>query len=215
MANETLSPKQASEIINKCSDILEEVENQVTRKSEEFLLNLSKSWEDEHAVEFAGKLQQTIATIVSSVESNMQTLADQVKTIAEGYGKVGGNAVSISTFLMKKTSDINISMVQSTFADGESGDEFGFRDPSTDPETLFSSFTQLENTLSQISSDAVSQIKSINAFGNETVKNNLAKSSGKVVTILENAIYASKRYFYTSIVATINDYLKAGNTAVV
>ena len=214
MANETLSPKQASEIINKCSTILEEVENQVTRKSEEFLLDLSKSWEDEHAVEFAGILQKTVSDTISSLNSNMQKLADQVKSIAESYGKVGGNAVSINAVLMKKAPEINISMVQNTFVDGESGDEFGFRNPSADPENLLSSFTQLKSFLSQVSSDAVSQIKSINAFGNDAVKANLAKSGGKVVTILENAVDTLKGGLNQSITDTMNDYIAVGGSAI-
>lgn len=48
MADETLSPKQATEIINHSYSIMNSTSKEVTKNCNSFIQELSKIWEDEY-----------------------------------------------------------------------------------------------------------------------------------------------------------------------
>lgn len=213
MANETLSPSQAKSILNETEKIMNNLQNKILIKNNEFIEKLRQIWEDFNAVEFIKSHKINMESLLCNLGTNTSHFGDTVVDIANSYAKVGGNIISVGTIGKLIKPDIDISKVQDHFADGESGDEFGFRNPESGASQTMDAFNNLKNEISQLMTEAVSEINSINAFGNQNVKANLAKSAGKIVEICEEGIKTSENSIKNLIDQTAQSYIKLGTSA--
>lgn len=213
MANETLSPSQAQSIIEQASSVMSVTNNAIVAKNEEFIDKLSHIWEDENAVTYVGKHKVNFDQLLQELQKNTQTFADTVKDIADGYARVAGNSVSINAVLGKSVGVVDVAKISNFFADGEGGDEFGFRNPESGASQVMDAFDALKTQVTAIASEAVERIQSINAFGNQTVIANLAKSAGKVVQIVEDHINEASQQISQYVEQTAQSYIKLGTSA--
>ena len=212
MANETLSPSQANEIIRKSVDVLNNIEKTVHQKSNDFLQGLSKVWEDQHAVDFAKDYQNSFRNALTSLQSNFDKFHENVSDIVKRYAATSGNQASISVMMGRLNKEVEIGAVHDHFLDGENEDEFGFKQNGL--EQVEDGFKQLSRSLAAVSEQASSEINHINAFGNIEVQNGLAKSAGKIVEILETHVKEIEKFMDEKLASTMEDYIKTGVEAV-
>ena len=192
--NETLSMKQAMKIVSELNRIMTSLKTTIENKDGEFINKLSKVWEDKNAVDFVLKHVET------------------VKNIAEAYSKAGGMNLSMSEMAQKLSINVQKDIIKEFFGDGN-GDDFGFKDPSKGADQVLDAFQELVTSLEKAISDAINQIKSINAFGNRNVQMNLAQSAGDMVSILKENVNQNKKMIKESVDATAQGYTKIGSSA--
>ena len=142
----------------------------------------------------------------------MSTFVETVKNIAEAYSKAGGMNLSMTEMAQKLAINVQKDIIKEFFGDGN-GDDFGFKDPSKGADQVLDAFQELVTSLEKAISDAINQIKSINAFGNRNVQMNLAQSAGDMVSILKENVNQNKKMIKESVDATAQGYTKIGSSA--
>ena len=214
MANETLSLSQANQIMQNFTNSIDNCAKNVLTKNEEFAKNVSVIWEDQNAVDFSKKLENSVTEMIRSMKKNNAVFNQTVSDIAKTYMQVGGITITgIQPATIPPMPTIDFSIIKNKFADGENGDEFGFRNPETGAEQVMDTFDTLKTSLSNIAGSISSEIKKINAFGNQAVQGNLAKSGGRIVNILEDGIRQLEMQVRQHVDQTAQSYIKTGTSA--
>ena len=210
--NETLSMKQAMKIVSELNRIMTSLKTTIENKDGEFINKLSKVWEDKNAVDFVLKHEKSMHEMIDNLNKNMSTFVETVKNIAEAYSKAGGMNLSMTEMAQKLAINVPKDVIKEFFGDGN-GDDFGFKDPSKGADQVLDAFQELVTSLEKAISDAINQIKSINAFGNRNVQMNLAQSAGDMVSIVKNNIEENKNTIKEYVDATAQGYTKIGSSA--
>jgi len=210
MSRETLSMKQALQIINTDQMILRDTSMKMTMRNDEFVNQVSHIWEDQNAVELFKKHKQNMEGFIDELRENGNIFANTVKDIADSYAKAGGLAQRLSFTPIQLAKKIDVSKIKEFFSDGENGDDFGFVNPETGPGQVMEAWNSLVADLKSMAADAVARIKAINAFGNTEVQLRLAESAGKVVEILNQHIESSKKIVEEYISKSASQYIKVG-----
>ncbi len=180
--NETLSPKQAQNISSQFETIINSAVKQIEDGFNDFFNDMQREWEDKHAVELSNNLKKAMDDVTDHLNTNCDKFIDTLQAIANGYASTGGmGSVSISKF--KAGTLAIVANIKETF----DGDMFGFKDVDS-YDKIAEAIKTLINKLNSTISDTTSKLKSINAFGNQEVINNLASSGGKVIEILQDAV---------------------------
>ena len=213
MSKETLSMKQALQIINEDQIILRSTSMKMSIRNSEFVNQVSHIWEDKNAVDLFKKHKQNMEGFIDELQENGNIFANTVKDIADSYAVAGGKSERLSFTPIRLQKDIDVSKIKEFFADGENGDDFGFVNPETGPDQVMEAWDSLVADLRNIASEAVERIKAINAFGNADVQLRLAESAGKVVEILNGHIEASKKVVAEYIAKSALAYGKVGAAA--
>ncbi len=213
MANETLSVKEANRIIEEANKIMSLCQQRMEEKNNEFVKKLSTIWEDKNAVEYMKLHKKNFEGFVEELSGNNKIFAERVKDIADAYIKAGGMAVAVTTAPIALTANFVIDAVKEFFSNGENADDFGFKDPHSGANQVMDAFAELKQGLEKTANDAISQIKSINAFGNVNVQLNLAQSSGAIVNILNQHIDAAEKQIRDLVDQTAQGYIKIGSSS--
>lgn len=212
-ANETLSKRQAEEILRKINNANQNCANAIAKEVKNFSVEVSFIWEDKNAVEYMKKLKSTIEKIIESLSSNNTKLCDAVTSIANFYFSIGGMDTRISLKPQKIRADIDVSAVNEYFKNGYNRDEFGFKNIESGPIEVMNAFENLKNELEKTMSQTVSEMQRINAFGNYEVKNNIVKSAGKIIEIVKEQIYYLKTETKEDVQEVADYYRKIGESA--
>ena len=210
--HEILSMKQAMKIVSELNRIMTSLKTTIENKDGEFINKLSKVWEDKNAVEFIQKHEKSMHSLIDNLNKNMSTFVETVKNIAEAYSKAGGMNLSMSEVAQKLSINVPKDVIKEFFGDGN-GDDFGFKDPSKGADQVLDAFQELITAIEKAVTDAINQIKSINAFGNKNVQMNLAQSAGNMVSIVKNNIEENKNTIKEYVDATAQGYTKIGSSA--
>ena len=210
MSKETLSMKQANRIITEDQRILMETTMKMTSRNQEFVDQVANVWEDQNAVDLFKKHKENMEGFIDELKENGTIFANTVKDIADSYAKAGGMSERLSPPPMRLPKQIDVSKIKEYFTNGENGDDFGFVNPETGPSQVMEAFKNLVQDLKNIASEAVNEIKGINAFGNTEVQLRLAESAGKVVEILQNHIQSSEKVVEEYITKSAAGYVKVG-----
>jgi len=211
--SETLSKRQAEEIINAANRINTDCSKKIEKKVQEFYEKISDVWEDKNAVEFSQKLKEQIEKIVEQLSKNNKTFGQTVTDIAKAYIAAGGMALGIAVAPAAILANIDVGKIKEFFGNGENGDDFGFRNVDSGPEEVMTAFNELKSDIQKIVSEAVEAIGRINAFGNSEVKNNLAKSAGRIVEIVGENIGTTENEIKSHVQATADAYKKTGSSS--
>ena len=214
MDKETLSMTQAGNIINTANEILGRSNGKMNDAFSKFLEDLSKVWEDNHAVELAEVVNNAYQDILANLTSNNQVFANTIIEIANSYKKVGGMQEGISTGACGFGGMLNMGQVTNHFSNTENADDFGFLDINSSPSIVMDSLKTLQNEMKRISTEIVDAIKRIPAFGNSNVKLEIAKSSGKIVEIIEEGVKDVSKSTEEKITEAAKAYGAAGAAAI-
>lgn len=210
--NETLSPKQARSIITNYDMILSSTVRQMRSAFEDFANTLKDNWEDKYAVEFSHKMKEAISQCTDNLNKNVRTFNDSVRDICDAYATTGGmGGISIpepAPLTGALVIPNSIDLIKETF----DGDEFGFKKIGSEI-LIIAAITKLKSTMSEIISETNSQLSSINAFGNMTVQLNIAKSAGKIIEILQEAVADVEELAKTNVTSAAEAYGLTGKSA--
>lgn len=215
MNNETLSAKQANNIIESENEILAACKAKMEQANDEFVDAISRVWEDTNAVEFMQTHKANFESFIEELSKNNRIFADTVKEIAMAYIKAGAMTVSVTAAPLALVGRFVVDKVKDTFADSENGDDFGFKNPDSAPAEVTNAINTLKGKLASAIEEATSKINSINAFGNQQVKLNLAKSAGELVRILSDHINETERTAKDYVAKTAAAYKGIGAGAAV
>ena len=182
--NETLSMRQAESIGERVNEIMADCKSKMDAKSAEFVNTVSSEWEDENAKKFAEAYKKSFDSFMDELDKNNKTFFGVLKDIADGYAKLGNIGKRFSKSATPVKANINVSSIKDAFADGS----FGMMHVETGGEVVSKALEEYEKAVSKIASETVAKLKSINAFGNPSVQNNVAKSGGKLIEILEGHV---------------------------
>lgn len=218
MGKETLSPKQASLIMEEVREILNNCQTGAGNSIRDFIGVLVKNWADKNAVELGKQIGNVFTDICDTVKINHKKFNDALGSIAREYERVGG----MTGFVMDLPLDerlseeavigvlMGLNAIKDHFPDG---DTFGFMDVNQSPDDITAAFDTLKKDLQNTASYATEAIKKINAFGNESVQLNLANSAGAIVTILQKSIVALHKSLNETLDKAKNAYKTAGENS--
>lgn len=172
--NETLSMKQAKNIVDEVASAILSMHGKIESKSREFEAKIAQIWEDQYAVDFMNEYWKTIGEIKNNDGKRFTECAEIVKEIAEGYKKVGGmqEIVRIDTHLpvYYATPLPNpFGQVKDHFM--LSPDEFGFKNLETGPDECIAYLQETEDSIFKAMDEMTSRLDAIHAFGNQNVQN--------------------------------------------
>ena len=184
MANETLSVKQANRIIDKSNEVLAKCNSELNTKCNDFLKNLSTIWEDTNAVKFSKDFDKTHTELVNNLNKNNEIFASTIRDISDMYVKAGSMKEKVSSSARKLSGKLNSSVVKEHFSGSENADDFGFLDISSGPQKVVDELEKLKSAMSKISSEMVSGMNSISAFGNVNVSLAITKSAVSMIDIV-------------------------------
>ena len=213
MEKETLSVSQAIRIIDTANEILSKSNSKMNKAFNQFLTDLSDVWEDKNAVELAKVVNDSYQKILENLTKNNQIFADTIVEIANSYKTAGGMQESISIGACGFGGQLDIGQVQEYFSDGN-GDDFGFRDITVSPVQVMNALKEMESEIKAIAVEIVDAIKGIPAFGNQNVKLEIAKSAGKIVEIVDQALAKVRKSTEEQVTNTAMAYGKAGEAAI-
>lgn len=211
--SETLSKRQAEEIINSANRINTDCAKQIEKRVKEFVDQVSDIWEDKNAVDFSQKLKEQAEKIVEQLSKNNKTFGETVTDIAKAYFAAGGMGLAIGVAPASILANIDVGKIKEFFGNGENGDDFGFRNVDSGPEEVMTAFNSLKSDVQKIVSEAVQGIGKINAFGNAEVKNNLAQSAGRIVEIVGENIGTTEKDIKSYVQSTADAYKKTGSSS--
>ena len=214
MGKETLSVKQANNIINKANDIYGNSNTRMNDLFDQFLTDISKVWADNNAVKLAETVNDSYQEIMSNLTTNNRIFANTITEIANSYKGVGGNQESITAIALGFGGQLNLEQVKECFSNSTNADDFGFLDIKTSPEVVMNSLKTLENDVNKASVEIVNEIKGIPAFGNTQVQLEIAKSAGKVVQIIEEELKHVTKSTKEEIENTARAYGAVGTAAI-
>ena len=212
-SNETLSGKQAENIIEKANEIMTLCVKKMEESNDAFVKKLSTIWEDKNAVDYMKLHKKNFDAFVKELGDNNKVFAERVRDVANAYIKAGGMSVSIAATAIGLTANFAIESVKEFFTNGENSDDFGFKNPDSGAEQVMDAFKELKTALEKSASDAVNQIKGINAFGNINVQLNLAQSAGTIVGILKDHVNVAEKQIKQSVEETAKGYKSIGSGA--
>ena len=212
MANETLSMKQADKIVEELNKIMTLCKTKIEQKDTEFINKLSKVWEDKNATEFIQKHKQSMDRLMEGLNKNDNIFVNTVRDITAAYAKAGGMALALAAEAVKLGVTLPVEIIKEFFGDGN-GDDFGFKDPEKGADQVLDAFNDLASAIEKTASDAVNQIKGINAFGNTRVQLNLAASAGEIVNIVKVNIEENKKMVKEYVDQTAQGYKSVGSNA--
>ena len=178
--NETLSPKQVQQIRTQFETIIKATVKKVEEQFNAFFNTMKTEWEDAYAVELAEKLKKSMLEVTTHLQENCNAFTSTLEDIANAYHKTG-NMGSMSVGKVATGTLSITAKIEKTF----DGDMFGFKNV-TSHNKISEALQQLLTSLKQTISEAQSQIQGINAFGNTNVTQNLGKSAGKIIEIMQN-----------------------------
>ena len=206
--DEKLSQSQAKAIVDTANEIMSNLKTVSENKNTEFVNQVKKIWEDQHAVDYFAKHKDNMDGFIEELDKNNKVFGDAVETIANYYAKVGGmSAISVAKISLVPAFDV--SAIKKFFADGN-GDDFGFTNPASGAAQVMDAFVALREALTNAINSTVERIKAINAFGNPQVKLEIAKSAGKVVEILQSHIAQAEKLIREYVDQTAQAYVKVG-----
>ena len=167
---------------------------------------VKKIWQDQNACDFQDQHSQNIYDMIQTLKKNYSIFIKTLEDIANSYAKAGGMHEKFSPMLNESMifnaslsyTEIGAHKFHPYFTEGYGmmetfTDEFGFINPETGGQEVLDVFNELVTFLEKRTDEIVNEIKGINAFGNITVKLNLAKSAGLVVTELSDALSKSSK----------------------
>ena len=167
--NETLSQSQVHAVCDSVNTTIMALKNKIEQKNDEFILSLSKTWEDRNAVTYSKNHQRELETIINNLNSNHRTFLDALENIANFYSHAGNmNHISIDRITL--TPNIHVSLIKEYFADSTNGDDFGFKDPSHGASKAMDAFETLKNSLKAAARETADKMNATNAFGNTNIK---------------------------------------------
>ena len=210
--NETLSMKQAEKIVEELNKIMTLCKTKIEQKDTEFINKLSKVWEDKNATEFIQKHKKSMDSLMEGLNKNDNIFVNAVRDITAAYAKAGGMALSLAAQAVHLGIVLPIEIIKEFFGDGN-GDDFGFKDPDKGADQVLDAFEELSTAIEKTASDAVNQIRSINAFGNTRVQLNLASSAGEIVNIVKTNIQENKKMIKEYVDQTAAGYKSVGSNA--
>ena len=213
MAKETLSATEANRIIEEANNIMAGVVDRMEDKSDAFVKKVSTIWEDKNAVDYMKEHKQNFESFVTELSGNNKIFAERVREIAEVYIKKGNMSDKVTATAANLSGNFNVDAVKEHFANGDKADEFGFQNPSSGASQVMDAFTELKTALSKDAQTAISQVKSINAFGNTQVSLNLAESAGKIVEILNEHVTKAESQIRDYVDQTAQAYVNIGSSA--
>lgn len=186
-----VTAKQADKVISQANSAATTTKTKVENAIREFSETVSHIWEDKNATTYAGKLKESINSCIKELSDNNGIFGSAVTGIFEGYRGAGGNDDKMQESAISFSGNVDISKIKDHFAN----DSFGFGendegevDVAGSKEKIMAAFKKLKEELTKARDTSVSEIESINAFGNAEIRSRLARSSGEVVRILEDHI---------------------------
>lgn len=205
--NETLSPKQVTQIRTQFETIIKSTVKKVEEQFNTFFTTMKQEWEDQYAVELAEKLKKSMLEVTTHLQENCNAFTSTLEEIANAYHKTG----NMGSMSVEKVTTGTLSLnakIEKTF----DGDMFGFKNVASHNK-ISEALQQLVSALKSTISEAQSQIQGINAFGNTTVTQNLGKSAGKIIEIMQNAITQVKSSTDENLAAAAKAYQTTGSSA--
>ena len=205
--------KQAKGINAEIESILLATAKQMETRHDEFVNQISNIWEDKNAVEFIKVHKTNMTGFLDELQKNGNAFTGTVAGIANHFAEIAGIAERLTPSNIKLTANFNTSKVAEHFANGENGDEFGFKNPAVGAQQVMDAWQSLKNDLTKYANDAVTRINGINAFGKASIRMRLAESAGKNVSILEQHINDSKKQVEEYVNKTARRYVEANTSA--
>ncbi len=183
MANEYLSRQEAAKIGTQYKDLVDGVIGEIQTGFNDFFADMEREWEDKHAVKFAGDLKQAMSEVTDHLKQNCEKFRQTINEIAKAYGTTGGIDVgTVVAEIVPRTLTITEN-IKETF----DGDKFGFMNVDSH-DKIARAITSLISKIDGVKGSIPGKIAQIDSFGNEEVKQNLGKSGGTIVEILQDAI---------------------------
>lgn len=207
---ETLSIKQADAIIDTANEIVEKCAADMASASDLFVDKVSQLWEDQNAVTFMTEYKKSFDGFLDELNKNNKAFASNVGGIAAAYIAAGAMTGALSAVAATATAVFDVSKVKTNFAES---DEFGFANKDAKGDDVIEAFTELATTLQTAATNAQQRIQDIPAFGNNSVRTNLAASANKIVEILQQHITTTKAKLSEAINTTASAYANVGTNA--
>ena len=228
MSKETLSMKQANKIADDFGIAMLKIVCEVNDRNHDFYMTVKKIWQDQNACDFKTKHSRYISDALETLRKNYRIFILTLVEITNAYASAGGMnekfSPSIDEVTIFRASSLSYTQIGADefhpyFTQGYgmaefATDEFGFMNPETGGQEAIDAFNELVNAISKRAQEVVDEIKKINAFGNTTIKLNLARSSGLVVSELSNALDKSLKDIQELLERTAAMYKKVGQEAV-
>ena len=205
---EKVSRSQAQNLGKRYNEIINSASQRIRTSCEEFVKVANENWADDNEFKFITDFSTDMTNISDVLSKNSKSFLETIERIANSYIATGGGSGRVS--LDKPKADTHNYQGKKIF-DGTT-DETGFK-TTTSPDTILEAFNKLVGELETIASDVTSSLKSIDAFGNTTVKNNIAVSGGKVVEILREGIEKLSKDLNAGITAALEAYEQTGKKA--
>lgn len=218
MLNETLSVSQAKKILDELDEALVSVHKKLVEKNGVFVDKLVNSWEDNNAVRYMGEHVKKLGEVQVLMHQCGEKYMNMLEDIANSYLKVSGSS---ERFYYNRIPGASMEFgsfssqgkkVKEFFGDGN-GDDFGFKDVKGGTDQILQSFDEFASDVSVLEDQLGAAIRGINAFGNQNVQNNLAKSGSDLVYAIGTRIHELRKAFSTYLEDSASRYTQVGSNS--
>lgn len=210
---ETLSISQANHMVEQANESLNRCKNEIETKTNDFLLEMSRIWEDKNAIDLSININASYQRILSTMTKNIEEFAKNLEYITNLYLVIGSMPEKLTTQPVRFSGELDYKVVKEYFKDSENSDDFGFKDVNHSPQMVMNSFEILRNKLQIAASEMITSLDKIRAFGNTKVKMEVAKSAGNIVGIITEEIDKMRLDTKEKLMATAAQYSGASVAA--
>jgi len=207
--NNTLSPRQVYSMCNEIDSIASEAKVRIEEAMYNFNTFLSKTWEDDDAVDFAKKVSNSMNGVIESLANNSNSIKNGIVDVANMYAKQAHKPLMNSSRITFYSA-INPSVVKTTFDDGET---YGFKDDNSSGRVT-EEFEKLVTKCNKINTQLTEDLSSINAFGNPEVKAVINHVSNLIGKALNASVYDIKQFASDKIYHVASSYKRISENAV-
>ena len=168
--NYTLSPKQAQYLIDEVKKIASNCKVKLENTANDFLKGISSIWADDNAVKFATSIGKSTDSAIQMLARETNSLILRIYDFCDKYAAAGNTKNTVSLSKIAFSSGVNVGVVKNTF----DGDRYGFADNGSEQHVL-DLLNDFGKGFKKSGEELLSAINHTNAFGNLSVKNDLAK----------------------------------------
>ena len=182
-------------------------------KMNDFLLDMSRIWEDQNAVDLSININRSYERILSTMTSSNNEFAKNLEEITKLYLAIGAMPEKLTAQPIKFSGELNFKVVKEYFKDSDNPDDFGFKEVDISPQMVMNSFDILKQKTELIANDMVTNLDKIRAFGNSNVKMEVAKSAGRIVESITQEIEILRNDTKEKLMTTAAQYTGASVAA--
>lgn len=208
--NNTITPKQVDVMENEIDSIMSRAKTELESTMIDFNQTIKECWADEVAVSFAKKVSNSMNGVISDMAKNTNNAKRGIIDVANQYAMQAHKPMMNAARTVSYYSAINPSVVKSTFDDG---DTYGLRDDSSF-EKISNSVADLIKKCYKIGSEASSNLRTINAFGNHEISQKIQSVAEQLGSSMGSSVNSIMKIARESLEAVKKGYGSVIDTSI-